>query len=212
MLLNIKLWACKKLISRATFKKWLELEDIRERIKEAADQSENNKVSSLLCSYLSAALYRGKWENLLWEDVLNAYAFAVNLHTPSKDFRIFSTKVENAVFRINDSSWYSWSSVLAKAYGWSLEYIAELDIDDAISLIQETLYEEQLQKEWEWTLSDRAIIYDEKGKGKVNPLDRPQWMQKRKEEQVIDVPKIKIRSDMIPPGVIIRWDEPNVEH
>ena len=212
MLLNIKLWACKKLISRVTFKKWLELEDIRERIKEAADQSENEKVSSLLCSYLSAALYHGKRENLPWEEVLNEYAYAIGLHTPSRDFRIFSVSAKKKLFRINDSSWYSWSNILAAAYGWSLEYIAELDIDDAISLIQESLYNEQLQKEWEWVLSDRSVHYDEQGKGKLVPLDRAEWMQERMEEKVIDAPKIKIRADMVPPGIVIRWDNPNVKH
>jgi len=212
VLLNIRRWVCKKLISRVKFRDWLTLEDIRSQVKEAADQGENDKVSSLLCSYLSAALCHGNWGKLPWEDVLNEYAFAVNLHTPSRDFRIFSVDAKKKAFRINDSSWYSWSSVLAVAYGWDLKYIAELDIDDAISLIQEVLYDEQLQKEWEWTLSEKSVSYDERGEGKFNPLDRPQWMRERREEKVIDVPKVKIRADMIPPGIIIRWDEPNVKH
>ena len=211
MLLNIKRCIYKKLISRATFKKWLEFEDIRSRIKDAADQSENEKVSDLLCSYLSAALCRGKWDKLPWEAVLNDYAFVVNLHTPSKDFRIFSTKMENSEFRINDSSWYAWSSIMAKSYGWSLEYIAELSIDDAISLIQETLYDMQLEREWEWALSEKSVHYDSKTKtSKFRGLDRPEWMQEKKKP--IEVPKTKIRADMIPPGIIIRWNEPDVEH
>ena len=203
----LKRWIYKKLVPRAKFRKWLELEDIRSRIKDAADQSENEKVADLLCSYLSAALCRGNWRKLPWESVLNEYAFAVNLHTPSKDFRIFSVKSKESAFRINDSSWYSWSSIMAKSYGWSLEYIAELDIDDAISHIQEILYEEQLRKEWEWALSDRAIQYDSMGKGKSNPLDRPEWLKERKELEVH-----KIRADMLPPGIVVRWEEPSVEH
>ena len=211
MLLNIRRWIYKKLISRAKFKDWLELEDIRSRIKDAADQSENDKVSSLLCSYLSAALCRGNWGKLPWEEILNDYAFAVNLHTPAKDFRIFSVDSKKKAFLINDSSWYSWSSILATTYGWSLEYIADLDVDNAISLIQETLYNDQLQKEWEWALSEKSVHYDAgTKKSKFKALDRPRWMQPKQEVRELETSKM--RSDMIPPGIVIRWEDSNVKH
>jgi hypothetical protein len=35
-------------------------------------------------------------------------------------------------------------------------------------------------------------------------------MQEKKKP--VEVPKTKIRADMIPPGIIIRWNEPDVEH
>ena len=211
MLFTIKRWIHKKLISRVKFKKWLELADIRSQIKDAVDQSENDKVSSLLCSYLSIALCRGDWEKIPWEGVLNDYIFAVDLHTPSRDFRIFSGSSDKKAFLVNDSSWYSWASMLVAEYGWDLEYVAELDIDDAISLIQEVLYSDQIQKEWEWMLSERAIQYDKSGKGKFKPLDRPKWLLPVKEE-VKELPKVKILKSMIPPGIIVRWDDSNVEH
>ena len=211
MLFTIRKWLGKKLISRVKFKKWLELEDIRSQIKDAVDQGKNDRVSSLLCSYLSIALCRGKWEKLPWEGVLNDYSFAVSLHTPSKDFRIFSGGSGEKTFLVNDSSWYSWASMLAKEYGWGIEYVAELDIDDAISLIQEVLYSDQVQKEWEWVLSERAIQYDKDGKGKYKPLDRPKWLLPIKEE-IRELPKVKILRSMIPPGTVIRWDDSNVKH
>ena len=211
LLFTIRRWIRKKLISRATFKKWLELEDIRSQIKDAVDQSENDKVSSLLCSYLSTALCRGNWEKLPWEVVLNEYSFAVNLHIPSRDFRIFSGGAAKKAFLVNDSSWYSWASMLAKEYGWDIEYIAKLDIDDAISLIQEVLYNDQVQKEWEWMLSERAIQYDKAGKGKFQPLDRPKWLLPIIKE-VKELPKVKMLKSMIPPGIVIRWEDSNVEH
>jgi len=211
VLFNIRRWVCKRLISRATFRKWLELEDIRSQIKEAADQSENEKVADLLCSYLSAALCRGNWGKLSWESVLREYAFAVSLHTPSKVFRIFSVDSKKQAFRINESSWYSWSSILATTYGWKLEYIAELDIDEAISLIQETLYNDQLQKEWEWALSEKSVHYDANTKkSKFKPLDRPKWMQPKPKTR--EPEKVKIRADIIPPGIVIRWEDSNVKN
>jgi len=209
-LLVLKRWIYRKLISKAKFKKWLELEDIRSRIKDAADQSENEKVSDLLCSYLSAALCHGNWGKLPWEDVLKDYLFSVDKHSPSREFRIFSVQSDKQIFKINDSSWYSWSNLLARTFGWSLEYIAELDINDAISLIQEILYDEQLKKEWEWTLSDKSVHYDKRGKGKFKPLDRPEWMKHHPKPKPLK--RHKLPTAHIPPGVVIRWDTLNVEH
>ena len=211
MLFTIRRWICRRLVSRAKFKKWLELEDIRSQIKDAIDQGRNNKVASLLCSYLSIAICRGKWEKLPWEVVLTEYSFVVNLHTPSKDFRIFSGGPGEKSFLINDSSWYSWANMLAKEYGWSIEYVAELDIEDAISLIQEILYSDQLQKEWEWALSENAIQYDKDGKGKYKPLAKPKWMLPRKEE-TRELPKVKILKSMLPFGIVMRCDDSNVKH
>lgn len=210
MLFNVKRWVCKKLISKAKFKKWLELEDIRSRIKDAADQGKNRQVSDLLCSYLTAALCRGNWGKLPWECILEDYIFVTNLHSPSKEFRIFSVKADKESFKINDSSWYSWSSLLAKEYGWSLEYVAELEIDDAISLIQEVLYNDQLRREWEWMLSDKSVHHDKQGKGTFKPLERPVWMRKEVPTKPPEVSKI--RADMIPAGVVVRWDTANVKH
>jgi len=210
LLFTIRRWIRKKLISKAKFKKWLELEDIRLQIKDAIDQGNTDKVSSLLCFYLSVAFCRGDWEKLPWEVALKEYSFVVNLHTPSKDFRIFSGNSEKKAFLINDSSWYAWANMFSAEYGWDLKYIAELDIDDAISLIQEILYNEQIQKEWEWTLSEMSVQYDKDGKGKLRPLDKPKWLLPIKEE-VKELPKIKILKSMLPSGIVLRWDE-NVKH
>ena len=60
-------------------------------------------------------------------------------------------------------------------------------------------------------LSERAIQYDKSGKGKFKPLDRPKWLLPIIEE-VKELPKVKILKSMIPPGIIVRWDDSNVEH
>ena len=210
MFFRIKRWIYRKLVSRVKFKTWLELEDIRSQISDAAEQDEN--VADLLCSYLSTALCGGKWSNIPWEVVLYDYIFVTELHRPSRDFRIFSVDSKSKAFLVNESSWYSWASMLATNYGWNLDYIAELDIDDAISLIQEALYTEQVQKEWEWALSERAIRYDKAGKGKFEPLERPKWLLPDKKEVQKEAPKIKVKADMIPPGIVIRWEDSNVKH
>ena len=86
-----------------------------------------------------------------------------------------------------------------------------MDIDDAISLIQEILYAEQLDREWEWALSEKSVHYDANTKtSKFKPLERPTWLKERKEGKPPQV--TKIRADMIPSGVIMKWDDANAEH
>jgi len=211
VLSNIKRWIWKRLISRAKFKKWLTLEDIRSKIKKSAEEGKSIEVAEQLCSYLSSAICKLDWENLPWEAILEDYSFATSLHSPTQDHKIFSSKPTKDTFNINDSSWYSWSHTLATKYGWSLEYIADLDIDGAISLIQEILYAEQLEREWQWALSEKSVSYDPSTKkSKFKPLDRPDWLNVPKK---VEEPKIvQIRSDMLPSGVIMRWDDANVKH
>lgn len=203
---KIKRWIYRKIVSRAKFRKWVELEDIRSEIRVAADKQDNRKVSDLICSYLSAALCSGDWLELPWTEVLYDYAFCVDLHSAKRDHKIFEKgSSKEDIFRINKSGWFPWSHMIAKEYGWSLEYIAELDIDDAIGFIQEILYSEQLNREWEWALSEKSVHYDPNTKtSKFKPLDRPEWLKERKE--IKEPEKIKIPTDMIPSGVIMRWD------
>ena len=86
-----------------------------------------------------------------------------------------------------------------------MEYVAELDIDDAIGLVQEINVEDQLNREWEWMLSEKSVSYDKQGKGKFNELSRPDWMN----GAVILSKKSKdypIKRSMLPVGMVLSWD------
>lgn len=101
-------------------------------------------------------------------------------------------------------TWFVWLHLLASAYGWSINYIEYLDIDNAIALLQEILVDSQLKKEWEWSMSEIAYQYNEHTKtSKFVPLDRPEWMQPISKP----VKKTKIRISDIPVGLVMKWDE-----
>jgi hypothetical protein len=211
---KIKRWIFKRLVPRSKLRKWLQLEDIRQAIQEAADDSDTDQISSYLCRYLSAAICRGEWEKLGWKDVALDFYFCVQRDSPSTQYPIFSsksTKKKDERFKYKDHSWYMWAHLFADAYGWPLDKISKLDIDDAISLIQEILFDEQLKREWDWSLSEKSISYNPGTKtSKFIPLDRPKWMvpEKPKMGQI----KTKIPMNMIPVGNVVSWQPDDVKH
>lgn len=76
-----------------------------------------------------------------------------------------------------ERDWYYWLHLFASQYGWSAEYVAEMDIDDAVALVQEIELDRQMEKEWEYQISEVAYPYDSASKKqKFRPLTRPNWM------------------------------------
>ena len=85
-----------------------------------------------------------------------------------------------------------------------MEYIAEIDIDDAIALAQELAVEDQLEREWVWGLSDKSVVYDKKGKNpKFQELPRPDWMGRT---VVRETKGETFPTDVLPVGLIYTWD------
>jgi hypothetical protein len=101
--------------------------------------------------------------------------------------------------------------MLSEAYSWSLEYVAELDIDDAIALLQEIATSEQTQREWEWMLSENSISYDKRsGKGSFQKLRRPDWMDRKKapeKKRHTLGDKIPMKKSMMPVGNVVKWND-----
>jgi hypothetical protein len=93
---------------------------------------------------------------------------------------------------------YLYSHIIAKHYGWKISDIEKLDVDYALALLQEILTDEQLDREFLWSMSENSYIYDAKTKsGKPNPLERPYWML----EKVQEPRKVTIPASMLPAGV-----------
>jgi hypothetical protein len=88
--------------------------------------------------------------------------------------------------------------IFSSTYGWDEDRIANLDIDTAIGLLQEILITEQLDHEWQFSITELAYPYNETTKkSSFRPLPRPDWMKKI-------IPKVtKIRKDFLPLGNII---------
>ena len=193
-------------VHRVKFKRWAELEDKREQFVRAADENADNFPQKFF-AYLSAALNvkEEELEGLHWIECVELFykVYLANLPSPtlplitatSKDLK--SSKLE---WDYPGRVWFLYANILSSAYGWTLEYIAELEIDDALALVQEILTDQQLAKEFTWGMSEAAYSYNKSTKtSKFNPLPRPAWML----PAVREIKKIKIRKDLMPQGLII---------
>jgi hypothetical protein len=197
-------------VTRARLRVWLQLEDIREQIARAADSKDKEGFTASIYSYLSVALSVDiDFSTLPWYEVVEAYLDIVALHRPFFEFPFLKTaeKQEKVPWDYEGRTWYSWSHMLAEAYSWSLEYIAELNIDDAIAHLQEIATSEQMHREWEWMLSDKSVTYDKRGKGSFHDLNRPSWMGGKEKRTINDVEKTPIKKSMLPVGNVVRWSK-----
>ena len=189
-------------VDRAKLKRWLQLEDIREQITRAADRRDRNGFIASIYSYLSVALsVEDDFSQLPWYEVVDAYIELNSLNSPSLDLPLLHATYneETVSWDYEGRTWYAWTILFAKSFGWTIEYIAELDLDDAVALIQEIKTNEQLDREWEWMLTE--ISYDKKGKHK--DLPRPHWMK----GIIIPETSIKIKRSVLPVGNVITWNE-----
>ena len=200
----------RKFAKPATLKKWIELGDIRKKIEEGKD------ADKYLCSYLTFALGKYRWDKLAWIDFVEDFVFAVELNQPKQDFPIFSVKKKgNESTKYETPTWYIWGNVIAKAYGWTLEYIADLDVETGIGLIQEILYDEQSEKEYLWNISDRSVGYNKDSKQSyLIPYEMPEWMRPPRETVFEEPKKVKIKKGMLPMGPITTYEsiKGNVKH
>jgi hypothetical protein len=196
-------------VTRAKLRRWLQLEDIREKLARAADRRDRNGIIASIYSYLSVALsVEIDFSPLPWNEVIDAFIEADRINRPIIKFPFLSVaaRKEEIPWSYEGRTWYAWAHLLSNHSGWSLEYIAELDVDDALALIQEIKTTEQLEREWDWMLSERSVVWDKRGKGRVQHLSRPEWMERK---PPAPDEKERIKAKYIPVGNIFRW---NSEH
>lgn len=195
---------------RSKLRAWLALEEIYSDIAEAAGTGDREKLVNSLYAYVSTAfsIPIEKLQTCPWYEITRAFKEIYTINIPSMDFpmlrRIMHKETnEKLGWDYPGRTWFVWLHLLANAYGWSVNYIEYLDIDNAIALLQEILVDDQLKKEWEWSRSEIAYQYNENTKtSKFIPLERPEWMK------AIPKPakKVKIPSSMIPVGIVMKWD------
>lgn len=197
-------------VARAHFRKWFELEQIRKLLREAAESGETYTVGEIICAYLSAASGEDAelFLSAVWYEVMDAFMDIVEMNVPTMPFPIFentvSTSDKKEPWDYENRSWYEWLHLIASVYGWSIEYISELEIEDGIGLMQEILVEDQLQREFEWGMSEMAWEYIPSTKNsRLRPLPRPRWMIPKAPEPKM----IKIRKDLLPIGNVVVLDE-----
>jgi hypothetical protein len=201
-------------LDRIGLRLWLALEEIRETINKAAENRDTDNMALSINSYISAALGISSDIDmqLPWYEVATAYMQITTMCIPKHDLAILRPKKEKDERKVSwdypERTFYLWSHIIASHYSWTLDYIADMPFDDALAILQEAMVEEQLQKEWQWSLSEIAYPYNETTKrSKFQPFPRPSWMS----EEIIFKPikKIKIPRVMMPMGNVIRMEMPD---
>ena len=197
-------------ISRLRLKEWLYLEEAKLAIKDAIDKKDRDVLVASIFKYLSIAFSDCGivWDTLPWLDVYVAFVSAqeVNQLQVRLPMLIIQSKNDKKQpWEYSGRMWYRWAHIFASQYGWDMNKIATLEPDDAVSLLQEIIVDEQLDREWEWSLTEIAYPYNENSKkSEFQPLERPEWMVVK---TPTEIKKIRIRKDMLPIGNVIRLGE-----
>lgn len=197
-------------IERCKFRKWIELEQIRDKIQTNLRNNSSEEASNAIIEYISQCIDIDKDEvnQSAWSEVAMAFVNIMSLNEPRfiPAYMRFveQQKERKEIWDYDNRAWYVYAHMLAKEYGWTLDYSANLDIDDALKMIQEIMLEGQLRKEWEWTCSQNSVGYDSSTKqSKIIELPRPTWMRPAPAQPK----KVKILKAHLPMGMVIKYDE-----
>lgn len=181
------------------FRKWLELENCKKLIAEAVEGVE---FPDRVLDYLSTAFGDKGWEKKGWKTPVFSLMDGFEKFNPDASLPILRPSKESKTsdWEYKGRSWNYFSHLLADAYGWTLEYIADLDINEALGHIQEVLTEDYLDREFQHSLSEVAYIYNKSTKkSEYKPLPLPYWMRPASKP----IKRFRIRRDMLPVGYVI---------
>ena len=188
---------------RPHFGKFLKLEDIKHKIFQAAKRKEET-FPDLVVSYISAAFLIPKilLKKLRWETTLLLFSLASSKSVPLVAIPLLKPnkeKEEKAAWDYDGRGYAMYVHIIASTYGWTQKYINNLDVDIALALVQEIITDEQLDREFQWSMSDKNYIYNSSTKtSKANPLERPYFMK----VEVQAPKKILIPKSMMPQGLV----------
>ena len=164
--------------------------------------AEDGTFPDKVYAYLSAALMipvkrleKRDWESTVQSLLKESAKFVPNKNLPLlKDAPKESKPVE---WDYDGRNWAYYSHILAQAYGWTVEYIANLGVDEALAYLQEILTDEHLNREFAYGLSEIAYPYSKATKtSKFKPMSRPYWMKL----SVKPIKKIKMLRSSLPVG------------
>lgn len=193
------------------FRRWITLEEQKNRILKAVEES-NDSFPDELLGFLSTALYLPVrfFERASWIKIVQAFYFALPMTACQFKLPIFEPskdKTKSEAWDYENREWHTYVHLLAGKYGWSIEYISNLRLKDALAGIQEILIDEQLRDEFLWTMSERSSYYDSHTKtAKANPLPRPHWMNKHIDPKS-DARITQIPVNMLPQGAGFSQDD-----
>ena len=189
-------------VLRARLGLFLKLERCLHDLEEAVKQRNSGGVVSAIYRYITTAADKAiDFSKLSWLETLAPFFDVRKMNTVSIDLPMLKIRIkERAIvspWDHPDRPFLMWIHLLAQNYGWSLTEIESLWPEDAAMYVQEILVDEQLIREWQYSLSSVAYPADKKGKVKFRPLPRPSWMLRGRPR------KIKILKELLPIGNII---------
>ena len=201
LVLFILMWGLKVRRGTYPFRQWIEMESKKEKIIKSLQ--DNSDFPTYLLEYISLAVkfpYK-YFQKADWIRLVSAFYGCIS-KSPKVELPITlpsDEKQKEADWEYPNRTWNLYSHMLCKTYGWDLEYVANMDVFEALAHIQEIVVDEQLDREFYYGLSEAAYTYDSRSKvSKFNPLPRPHWMRKR----IQPIKKFLIPANMLPFGVI----------
>lgn len=196
------------LLEPAKLRKWLELEDIKFRIYDAVENKDRIRLVNLIFLYISTAINVEVdiMSELPYREVLTAFNEISKINVITIDLPFMKMPVgdkqEDTGIEYDNRSWWSWANIFSRQYGWSLEYIADLNVVDGLCLYQEYLIDKYYEKDWQWVLSERFVGYDiHTHEAKTNPYPKPEWMKPK----VKEIKPVKLPIAMMPVGAVKSW-------
>lgn len=198
--LKTLLWISNK--RETKFREWVEQEVRKEKLVESIRDNTDEFPTHLLAFVSTALRVPSRWfEKLPWEDVIEVFHSCL-LKYPIIKLPItqpYGTEAKKESWEYDGRTWHFYSHLLAKHYGWTLEYISQLQVGEALAKIQEILTDEQLEREFIYSLSEIAYPYDQATKkSHFKPLPRPPWMR----PAIKEIKKRKIPASYLPVGVV----------
>lgn len=182
------------------FRRWLELEHHKKLISEAVESSE---FPEKVFDYLSTAFGDRKWDKQGWKTPVFSFLESLEKFNPDSSLPILHPPKDGKKdedFDYKGRSWNYFSHLLADAYGWTLDYIAELDVNEALGHIQEVLTAEYLKQSFHHSLSEVAYVYDKNTKkSSYKPLPKPYWLRPLPKP----IKKFRIKRSMLPVGYVV---------
>lgn len=202
---NIILWLALWIYKRGEikFRVWLRLEGLKEKVIKAVE--EGGDFPTHVVDFVATALHvPAKYIQDAWWSVMIQAFYEIVLKLPNVKLPITEPTYEN--IRSEDwdydgRTWHRYAHMLAKEYGWTLEYISRLRVEEALAKIQEILVDEQLEREFQHSLSEIAYPYNSSTKkSEFRPLTRPAWM--RPKVKIEKIKKRKIPATSLPIGTV----------
>ena len=193
---------------RLNLRGWAVLDSLRREIDRAVEAGDWSAIPEYLYQTIETCVDKFD-RNMYWEDAASLYNQSVEVNAPGRKFPILTSKEKGKEmpWEYRGRSWYFWCNLFAKNYGWDMDMIGDMDIDDAIGLFQEISIDEQMEKEWNYGLSEVSYEYNSSTKkSHYKPLPRPDWMRPMVGKQT-PVKKVRMPAAMAPTGMIIGLDE-----